>query len=207
MKNYIYLFVILFLLISCNKKQEIRITALNPANGEPWPGLHYSITQEKTGAFSENYKVIHEGFLDANGKAVAQVKMKNASYRIDIEDPGNTCYENEVQYTFAKNDTNFDFVFELVPCGKLQINIQNTNCQGVSDTLSIYRTHSISDYYSNVPNPAIYTGCISIIGNLNNSPMGLYTYNGFAIHGGVSTPISDSIYLNEGETKIWNINY
>ncbi len=134
----ILIFISIFLLlISCGKKQEIRIPALNPVTGEPWAGLHYSITTEKTGAFSENYKVIHEGFLDANGKAVTQVKMKNASYRIDIENPGNTCYENEVQYSFTKNDSNFIFVFELAPCAYLQRKVKNVNCFNASDQIAI----------------------------------------------------------------------
>jgi hypothetical protein len=97
--------------------------------------------------------------------------------------------------------------FYAVPYGKLQIVIKNNNCFDVNDELSIFRTHSIQDFYSGVPNPAIYTGCVNQVGNLNKAPMGWYTYSGTVTKNGITTSISDSIYLEEDETEIWNINY
>ena len=89
--------------------------------------------------------------------------------------------------------------FYAVPYGKLQIVIKNNNCFDVNDELSIFRTHSIQDFYSGVPNPAIYTGCVNQVGNLNKAPMGWYTYSGTVTKNGITTSISDSIYLEEDE--------
>lgn len=97
--------------------------------------------------------------------------------------------------------------YYAVPYGTLQININNTSCFDSNDELKIYRTHSIAGFYDNVPNPAIYMGCVNQTGNMNKAPMGWYKYSGTVTKNGVVTSIKDSIYLNEGETKIWNINY
>lgn len=97
--------------------------------------------------------------------------------------------------------------FEIVPYGYLQINIHNISCFDGNDELKIYRTHSIPGFYDNVPNPATYIGCLNQTGNVNKSPMGWYKYSGTVTKNGIVTPKKDSIYLNEGETKIWSINY
>ncbi|WP_343634604.1 carboxypeptidase-like regulatory domain-containing protein [Fluviicola sp.] len=97
--------------------------------------------------------------------------------------------------------------FYAVPYGNLQININNTSCFDSNDELKIYRTHSIVGFYDNVPNPAVYMGCINQTGNMNKAPMGWYKYNGTVTKNGIVTAKRDSIYLSEGETKIWNINY
>jgi hypothetical protein len=101
--------------------------------------------------------------------------------------------------------TNADF--HAVPFGNLQINIKNTSCFDSNDELSIFRTHSIAGFYDGVPNPVIYNGCIDQIGNMNKAPMGWYKFTGTFTKNNIVNPIKDSIYLNNGETKIWNINY
>lgn len=97
--------------------------------------------------------------------------------------------------------------FGIVPYGYLQINIHNTSCFDSNDELKIYRTHSIVGFYDNVPNPAVYIGCVNQTGNMNKAPMGWYKYNGTVTKNGIETSKRDSIFLNDGETKIWNINY
>lgn len=97
--------------------------------------------------------------------------------------------------------------YYAVPYGNLQINVNNTSCFDSNDELKIYRTHSITGFYDNVPNPAVYTGCVNQTGNMNKAPMGWYKYSGTVTKNGIVTSKKDSIYLNEGETKVWNINY
>src|SRR5690554_7154425 len=81
--------------------------------------------------------------------------------------------------------------FDAMPYGELQINVKNINCFNQSDNLSNFRTHSIPDYYDDVPNPAIYVGCIDNIGNMNKSPMGWYKYKGKVIRNGIETTRSE----------------
>ena len=203
--------LILFAVVSCGKKQEIRISAINPANGEPWPGLHYSITQQKTGAFSEKEKVIAEGFLDANGKAVEEVRMKNASYEVNIENPGNICYLNNASYTFSKNDGNYDLVFEMASCAYLKLKFENINCEGPGDNFKLYYLgRLVGGQGSGI------VGALAKEGNgcyfyesseYSDIPMGEIYYKWEVTRSGGTNIFYDTITLNAGEYKTYEINY
>ena len=206
MNRKILFLITLLLLTACGKKQTIRITAVNPATGEPWSGLRYTITKQKTGAFEEKYKVIEEGFLNENGKAETEVRMRNASYEINIEDPGNTCYINNTSYTFSKNNDNYDVTFEMAPCAHLKLKITNVNCEGINDTMVLYRKHAIADYYSN--NGWLHVGCANWETNgYSDLPMGEIYYKWEVTRNGTTNTFYDTLYLNAGEYKTFEINY
>ncbi len=204
--NRKFLFLItLLLLTACGKKQTIRITAVNPATGEPWSGLRYTITKQKTGAFEEKYKIIDEGFLNDNGKAETEVRMRNASYEINIEDPGNTCYVNNTSYTFSKNNSNYDVTFEMVPCAYLKWDINNINCQGNTDTL---RFRKSTNYGQGDAWSTKRSGCYQYLSpEYFTVPMGTTIVEWEVTRNGSTNTYSDTIYLNELQEYTYPIYY
>ncbi len=198
-----YLIIIIFL-TACGKKQTIRIIAIDPIDGSPWSGLRYTITKQKTGAFEEKYKVIEEGFLNENGKAETEVRMRNASYEINIEDPGNTCYVNNTSYTFSKNSQNYDFVFEMAPCAHLKRKIKNINCFDMNDQISITIDNQV---HSTLSNPWVLDGCADYETVFSEVPYGSYYTSWTVTKNGITTTSDSTFFIQPGEYKTFEINY
>lgn len=203
-------------LLACTKfgkTHRVKGKVLNPITGQGIEGAEVRIYKNKMG-LSGGSKMQKSAITDSDGN----FDLSKLAFRTDkisvYSFPGEYYPIGWTQ----NNGLSFDMPslkmgktmradFYAVPYGKLQIVIKNNNCFDVNDELSIFRTHSIQDFYSGVPNPAIYTGCVNQVGNLNKAPMGWYTYSGTVTKNGITTSISDSIYLEEDETEIWNINY
>jgi len=217
MKKLILFILAVIVLISCNKRRQVDIEGkvLNPITQEGIEGVELWLL--KPGSPFEyygGYKRVETVFTDANGNFKVDVKSASAEI-LRVADLHGAYYkigwhEDGVKLPSdlpVQQGKNMKADFYAVPYGKLQINIKNTSCFNQTDSLIIFRTHSLPHFYDEVPNPAIYVGCIDQQGNLNNAPMGWYRYIGRVIKNGIETPIKDSIYLSEGETKVWNINY
>ncbi|TSJ40002.1 carboxypeptidase-like regulatory domain-containing protein [Fluviicola chungangensis] len=212
------LFLILVLaLVSCTKfgkNVTVKGRVMNPVTGQGIEGAEVKLLRVK-GGYDSNYKTIKSVVTDASGNfeldkytwasPVARCETGDF-YRLGwTKDGGQTFIDNFELEVKKGKVTNADFY--AIPYGNLQININNTSCFDSNDELKIYRTHSIPGFYDDVPNPAIYLGCVNQTGNMNKAPMGWYKYSGTVTKNGIVTPKKDSIYLNEGETKVWNINY
>ena len=211
------MFFTLAVIVSCTKFRKnvtLKGRVINPVTGEGIKGAEVKLYRI-AGGYDSNYKTIKSANTDASGnfeldkytwaKPVARCEV-GEMYKLGwTKDDGQTFIDNfELDVKMGKV-TNADFY--AVPYGNLQINIHNTSCFDSNDELKIFRTHSIEGFYDNVPNPAIYMGCVNQTGNMNKAPMGWYKYNGTVTKNGIVTSKRDSIYLNESETKIWNINY
>jgi len=48
-------------LFSCTR-QQIKISAINPATGEPYAGLNYTISKNVTGAFETNSHIVKKRY-------------------------------------------------------------------------------------------------------------------------------------------------
>ncbi len=203
MKNLIFI-SLMFLACACHKKKDIHISAINPVNGQPWPGLHYTITKQKSGAFEEKYKKVGEGYLDANGKAVHNLRLGNASYEINIEDPGNVCYVNNTSYTFESNSNNFDFVFKLATCCNLKLKIQNVNCQSANDVMVFQSKNNYNDWNGF---SSERFGCYSAESEYIRFPAGWIYYNWKVERSGVITETIDSIYIGTEQYGTFNLEY
>ena len=211
MKKLLLFILATIVLISCNKKVTLKGRVLNPVTNQGIEGFTIAVSAD-TWELPGGAKPVGETTSNANGDFVLEFKKSGYDFSVYKEGYYNIgWYQNgEIlpgQLPVNDKGKTMHADFYAVPYGELQINVKNINCFNQSDTLSIFRTHSIPDYYDDVPNPAIYVGCIDNIGNMNKSPMGWYKYKGKVIRNGIETTIKDSIYLGAGETEVWNIYY
>lgn len=218
MKRLIICLFILICLNNCTKigkNMTVKGRVMNPITGEGIPDIPIELQKTSKG-LPGGFKTVKTIYTNENGNFEIS-KGGIDTYYLLVENLGNYyrigwSTQGEEQGILGnkikvKKRKVMYADYYAVPYGKLQIVIKNNNCFDVNDELSIFRTHSIQDFYSGVPNPAIYTGCVNQVGNLNKAPMGWYTYSGTVTKNGITTSISDSIYLEEDETEIWNINY
>jgi hypothetical protein len=211
----IFTIVLVGLLTTCTKFGKnitVQGRVLNPITGEGIAGVEVWL-QKTTMGLPGGKKTIKSVTTDADGNFELD-KLTVSSPEIVVNSGGyhrigwwtGSSYSS-FQSLPVKKGKKMNVDYHMVPYGTLQINIHNLSCFDSNDELKIYRTHSIIGFYDNVPNPAIYTGCINQTGNVNKAPMGWYKYNGMVTKNGIVTPKMDSIYLNEGESRVWSINY
>ncbi len=214
------LFIVLLVLTatSCTKfgkNVTVKGRVLNPITGQGIEGAEVKL-YKLTGFYDAKHKAIQSATTDASGyfelnkytwsSPTVRCEPKDDLYKLGWTKDGGQTFIDNFELNVKKGKViNADFY--AIPYGNLQININNTSCFDSNDELKIYRTHSIPSFYDDVPNPAIYLGCVNQTGNMNKAPMGWYKYSGTVTKNGIVTPKKDSIYLNEGETKVWNINY
>jgi len=156
MKNLKILIVVTFLLFTaCKKQHTVTIQAQNLTNisdGSHYAGMNYVIL-ERGYMFNHKSNKIAYGQLDANGRAVIDVKLKKSlDYVLGIATPSNVCYtEVELEYPINYNkDNNINFNYAL--CGYVSVPSKNVNCEGLNDKMQF------KYYYSNKPEIYIYTG-------------------------------------------------
>jgi hypothetical protein len=202
----ITIFILSFIILSCSKKEMIHVSAINPVTGEPYAGLRFTITEEKTGS-QEIFTKVYDNNLNTFGEALFEFKLKkNRSYKLSLETPANICYKEPADITFAIQDDSFDFKFELAPCAFIILKLNNVNCSGSSDIMKLYRSHTIKEYYSN--NAWQHDGCVNWESNgYSDLPMGEIKYKWEVTRNGITNTFYDTIYLSEGEYRTYEINY
>ncbi len=206
------IFILSLIILSCGKKRTIHITATNGATGERYAGLQYFVVSSTTTGGGEKYKTEKSGFLNENGEATEVVREKQfRTYAVRVVEPENCCYNKEITMYFGgANDKNGQFDFVFAECAYLKLNINNVNCQGVSDYFKLY--HYGSDVgFSNFSqgNPIREGGgCYSYSGSdFSNIPMG-GRYNKWEVtRNGITDIIYDTLYLSPGEYRTYDINY
>ncbi len=141
MKTKIIYIALIFSLLSitaCRKKHTVTIQAqnlVNPTDGSHYAGMNYVIL-ERGYFFNHKAKGIASGQLDANGRAIIDVKLKkNLDYVLGIQKPDDVCYtEVEIEYPINyKEDNNINFNY--APCGYLRNLSKNVNCEGQDDKM------------------------------------------------------------------------
>jgi hypothetical protein len=203
--KFITFILFCLLLFSCSKKEMIHVSAKNPVTGDPYGGLRFTITEEKTGT-QEIFTKVYDNNLNTFGEALFEFKLKkNRSYKLSIETPANNCYKEPADITFAIQDDSFDFKFELVPCANINIKVVNINCQGDSDFMTYRERFSYNEWCD---------WSYNIMGCFNNSsnvfvkaPSGLRIFNWKVNRNGIITEYLDSIYLDENEYGNFEMNY
>lgn len=185
----------------------------NPITNKSIPGIKVRLIKSENLQYYGGYKTIKETTTDANGHfELSAGRIGSVWIVIDYnyKDYYDLGWDYDGKYYSQLKVEKGEVMhvdYHLVPYAKLQINIKDTACFNQNDELSIFRTQSIPGFYDNVPNPAVYTGCVDQEGNMNKDPMGWYKYKGTVTKNGVETQVEDSIYLEAHGTKIWNIFY
>ena len=206
------IFFCLCLLVACKKTSTIKIIAENAVTGTRYAGLSYKVVSSKTTANGEKYQTEADGVLNENGEAMVDVKVKKGrSYSVRIGALENICYHNELdQYFESPYDLNGTFKYKFAECAYLKLKINNINCSGGGDNFKLYYmgrqvggNEGLIGALSKNEN-----GCYSYEGsNFSDVPMGGTYYRWEVTRNGLTQIFYDTIYLNSGEYKTYEINY
>ena len=209
MNNLMILFSVFIFFSSCEKNHHvIHVSATNivTGSGSQYEGLKFSVVATTSGVFESNYKNVYEGYLDQNGQASFDLKMKNnKSYKLGIELPENSCYFNDLYFSL-KHDLKTQTVnIVFAPCAFLKLDITNINCMGINDSMRFRSKLSFEDWeiWS-----SYRVGCYDYVSaDYFEIPSGWRIYEWEVNRSGVITTFIDSIYLESGEYKTFEINY
>lgn len=206
MKKLLFVISLSLLLFSCKKERTIHITAKNAVTGQPYAGLTYYVVQEKTGMSGEEFKTVATGTLDNNGEVFITKKLsKKYSYAIRVEAPPNTCYNKQITFYFANQETVFECPFEFAGCAYLKENITNVNCEGPNDYMILYTSNSVNSLGAT---GWVFNGCASYSGSdFSKIPMGYYYHEWHVTRSGITNIYYDTIFVQENEYKTYDINY
>jgi hypothetical protein len=205
MKNLIVI-SFLVLLAACKKEKTIHITAINPVTNAPYPGLQYFVVQEVTGFNGEKFETVVSGTLDANGEVFINKRLrKNASYLIRVVEPDGSCYNKNINLSFGGEEKHFECPFEFAPCAYMKFKIANQNCEGPNDKLSYEDRFNYTDW--RIGTNGIF-GCFQNESNGYDAvPAGLRIYRWRVERSTGTTEYIDSIYLNAGDSGIFEMYY
>ena len=195
------------LVLSCKKERTIHITAKNAVTGQPYAGLTYYVVQEMTSGDGEKTKTVATGTLDSNGETYLTKKLPKAySYKIRVEPPANVCYNKQITFYFANQETNFDCPFEFAECTYLTLSVNNINCQGSSDKILFDLQPTYIPNYNNII-PTEKLGCYSNTFVESQVPFGQWEATWEVTRNGV-TSYHDSIFtIGKEEHFLFTINY
>jgi hypothetical protein len=152
MKHLIIISLLFFLATSCKKETSVVIQAKDyiTGDGSAYAGQEYAVSESWTPFFETKSKIVATGFLDANGKASFNLKMKNnRKYVMGVSQPDNICYGGLVQH-YLEHEKNNTVIFKYAKCGYLDIKSNNINCEGPNDEFRF------RFYYSSNPDIYIY---------------------------------------------------
>jgi hypothetical protein len=210
----IFVLPLIVLLFSCAKERTIKVSALNPATGIGYADLRITIYASKTGANGEELTKVYEGNLDDNGDIYATFKVKKGRYYvIKCQSPTNVnvCYTNNTTYTYDIHDpNNKEFTFVIAPCAQLKLKIQNVNCEGPNDHFKLFYNGRQVGGQDGLIGAVVKDeqGCYTFEQeHWSDVPMGKRYYKWEVTRSTGTTVTYDTIALNQGEQKVYNINY
>lgn len=197
-----------FFVASCGKKNQIKVTAKNAATGEGFADLGFRIFEVKpyTTPTGEVQELVYEGNFNANGEAVADIRLKNRSYVITTVSPGPMCYINNTQYFFHRDDDNLKFDFLFAPCAYRTLKIENVNCEGANDIFDMNMSLLYDQNYTAFWFTEKY-GCYSNEFNNEKVPAGKWLVEWWVTRNENTNHFTDTIELIENELLVYEINY
>jgi hypothetical protein len=231
--NYALIVFLLLSIVGCTKISKkdttIEFVIRNPANGKPFVGVPVKIEEEHDGNSGITGKTVFRGITDANGRVSYTFKAKMGSgywYYPYIDESvfGGTYGKDwsylarpEVSSYAMKKDQYNEALYEITYYAYLKEIYKNVNCQGAYDTLFVNYKSAIENSGEYVRD-IIWPGCNILTtsddtGN-PNAPQGYYAvlmgkkiYH-YEIHhpSGITYGV-DSVYLEAGELKTFELNY
>src|SRR5690554_4116782 len=153
MKNLIYISFIIFFAVSCKKETSVVIQAkdYNTGDGTAYAGQEYAVSESWTPFQETKSKIVATGFLDDNGKASFNLKMKNnRKYVLGVSEPDNICYGGLMQH-YLDHEKNNTVTFEYAECVYIKIKIDNVNCQGPGNEMVLFQGNQVGNFDFNQP--------------------------------------------------------
>ena len=137
MSRVILIVFLILTVASCKKKTNVVIQAQDyiTGDGSAYAGMEYAVVEAWTPVLETKSKIVATGFLDDNGHAAFDLKMKNnRKYILGVAQPDNICYGGLVQY-YLDHEKNNNVNFDYLKCGYVNIHRENINCEGETDVL------------------------------------------------------------------------
>jgi hypothetical protein len=216
MKNKFFIttmVLILVFLVSCGKNRTFKIKAINPVTGQGYAGLSYIITATKSVSGGEKKVFEETGFLNENGEAIVQLKVKpNRTYNIGCKEPPNTCYTKDIKFTYGiEDEANPTFQFEYAECANMKFKIKNINCQGPNDHFKLYYLGRQVAGQGTLFNGGLSVdelGCFDFEWpEFSQVPIGERYYKWEVTKNSITNTFYDTINLSENQFFIYEINY
>jgi hypothetical protein len=205
--NFIIVLVALvFTLVGCEKPVNTSLhgNIRNIVTGVGVAGAKVTVTVEP----AIDSKLIYEFVTNSDGTYVLDLNLKpSITYKLRYFFDKNNCQTDlKNNYTSGINTkTTKSIDWEIAPLGYLTVNINNINCFDNHDELYIRW------YYDPIPVTQgmvlPYPGCSHMNGTQHKSPMGWHYVVGHVKKNAIQTPFTDSVYVSEGDTAVWNIDY
>lgn len=212
-KAIIFSLLILMPLVACKKEHTVKIIAKNAVTGEPYAGLAYAVKGTRTGNNGEKLVFVHEGFLDANGRATTTFKVnENLALNVGVTTPPNVCYksseskEGQSGAWNPKEDPNPTYQFEFAECGFLQLKVKNISCFNSNDVITFNTQPLNLDGYNNI-NPQTKTGCYDNEFIDSQVPYGPWIATWQVTKNGITTNHDSTFYINENQHYYFLLEY
>ena len=215
MSRVILIVFLILTVASCKKKTNVVIQAQDyiTGNGSAYAGMEYAVVEAWTPVLETKSKIVATGFLNDNGHAAFDLKMKNnRKYILGVAQPDNICYGGLVQY-YLDHEKNNNVNFNFLTCGSCNINVVNVNCEGVNDEFRF------KYYYSNDTSIYVYwaywdspqtnlTGCQNaIVPVYYQRPVGNYTIEWQSIRTSGTTTGTEYFTITENDSTTYVIEY
>ncbi|PKR82060.1 hypothetical protein CW751_01610 [Brumimicrobium salinarum] len=221
MKNLIFITLLFFFGVSCKKETSVVIQAkdYNTGDGTAYAGQEYAVAESWTPFQETKSKIVATGFLDANGQASFNLKMKNnRKYVLGVSEPDNICYGGLVQH-YLEHEKNNLVDFEYLACGYINLPRVNTNCEGPNDKFrykyyytddkDIYIYTGYIDANYNWQENKFLEGCIDYSNavSYNSRPVGNYTIEWMVERTSGTTTGIDNFTITENDSLTYLIEY
>ncbi|PWH84759.1 hypothetical protein [Brumimicrobium oceani] len=205
MKHLLYIVLILFFATSCKKKTAVVIQAQDiTSDGAAYAGQEYAVAESWTPFQETKSKIVATGFLDANGKASFNLKMKNnRKYVLGVSQPDNICDGGLIQH-YLDHDKNNTVIFKYAQCSYLKFNVHNINCNGPNDEVKYKRIWLTGN---NEGTQIVKLGCFNFEGNYFELPAGNYRYDWEVTKNATTTYHSENFTLVAGDSSVFQIDY
>ena len=205
MKRLLFIIFILATLVACKKKNTFIVKVVNPVTGQGYANLGIQIEACRTGAYENKCKVVHTSYTNDDGVSYIEERLKkNWRHRIFADLPEDYCYSSGISIFVKEGDK--EFIFERAPCAQLKLKIENVNCQGEGDKMVLFQGNQIGSF--NFNQPWEHNGCAFWETNgYSNVPMGEIYYRWEVTRSGSKEIFYDTIYLEEGEQRVYEILY
>ena len=221
MKNLLLFSFLVLAVASCKKKTNVVIQAQDyiTGNGSAYAGMEYAVVETWTPFLETKSEIVATGFLDENGHAAFDLKMKNnRKYILGVSQPDNICYGGVLQY-YLDHEKNNNVEFKYLKCGYLNLPRVNVNCENSDDKFRLKYYYSADqeiyiyigylDVNLNWDPNKFLAGCIdySNINVYNELPAGNYSVEWQVERQSGTTYDSVSLVVSENDTTTYIIQY
>ena len=211
MKKLILFILATIILIGCNKKITLKGCVLNPVTNQGIEGYTIAVSAD-TWELPGGAKPVGEITSDTNGDFVLEFKKSGYDFSVYKEGYYNIgWYQNgEIlpgQLPVKDKGKTMHADFYAVPYGLIQLKVNNANCLDANDHFVLYAEGTQADDSKNGKMIDEY-GCYYYDpGGYTKVPMGERYYKYEVTRNSITQTFYDTIFIGEGEYKIYEINY